>query len=836
MQKLFFKNGNGVEIDLTSGDFGITNWEGFSADGLNIQSQQVPMQDGGVFLDALLEQRELTITLAMNDEGDLERRYRNRRQLIATMNPKAGEGILTYTNDFISKQIHVIPELPVFENHNSNDRGTPKASLTWVACNPYWEDVEETSVIFSYGRQPKIENNGDVSTSLKMLWNSEYVKNPKVINKTTGKRIGLNGEFSGIAEIDTNVGNKSVETTEYKYVLNNCSLPLNNIHCFGESLFVAVGDKGLIVFSTDCESWTIANSGTEQNLYDVTYSRDLEIYLAVGSKGIILKSSNIIDWEYVQGGDTVFDYNSVTYFSDISSFFITGNYAGEVSNVEILKSSDGLNWERVYHDDSYDDYIHLSKILYSTQSNEYIAIGNIKLTSDNGTNWTQQEMSYSLSDLIYIQDLQLFVGVGRDGVIVTSEDCSSWTSRTSGTNNDLNRIIYSEDLQIIVVVGNGIILTSVDAINWNLNNSNFENLLSVAYSKENNIFIATGENFSILESSNGLDWNIIKKGEELSYKGIAYSDTLGLYVAITNGRIGTSEDGKNWTWIQTNYSLSKIVYSQTNRLFVIVGAYGVILTSSDAKNWTPRTSGTDGNLNKIIYVESLNLFVAIGSSSGVTSSDGINWNIRNFSGIGVVYSKKLELLLAMNSNGNVMTSSDGVTWTYHNTNLLNAELRCLEYSETTGIFLAAGFDGRIYKSVNGLTWESISYERYVYYSYLFYSYLIGKFFIVWNNERTYKSKILFSYDGVVWELSEIGVQTELNFGLDIPSRKNTIFVGTDDTVIETQIEGNENIINRLTPDSSLNMELTIGENKMYFSRSEGDMNIILTYRQKYLGV
>ena len=105
MQKLVWRNSNGDEIDLTKAPYGITNWEGFSNTSLNIQSQQVPFQDGGVFLDALMEQRELSVTLAIQDNNNLENRYKYRRELIHILNPKLGEGYLIYTNDFISKRI-----------------------------------------------------------------------------------------------------------------------------------------------------------------------------------------------------------------------------------------------------------------------------------------------------------------------------------------------------------------------------------------------------------------------------------------------------------------------------------------------------------------------------------------------------------------------------------------------------------------------------------------------------------------------------------------------------------------------------------------------------------
>ena len=149
MQKLVWQNSNGDVIDLTSGNYNITNWEGFSNADLNIQSQQVPFQDGGVFLDALIEQRELSVTLAMQDNGNLEERYRMRRELIHALNPKLGEGYLIYTNDFISKRIKCVAQIPLFPTHNSNDSGTPKASLAWTACEPYWEDLEETEAIIN---------------------------------------------------------------------------------------------------------------------------------------------------------------------------------------------------------------------------------------------------------------------------------------------------------------------------------------------------------------------------------------------------------------------------------------------------------------------------------------------------------------------------------------------------------------------------------------------------------------------------------------------------------------------------------------------------------------
>ena len=185
MQKLVFRNPNGEEIDFTGGDFGVTKWEGFSHVDMDVQSQQVPFNDGSVFLDALLSERELNVTVAINDDGDLEKRYRLKRELIHCLNPKLGEGELIYTNDYTSKKIVCVPAIPEFENKNINDRGTLKASCTFTASSPYWEDVEETEVYFDAMNQVTVKNKGDVPCNIKADIIGINAKNPRLKNVTT---------------------------------------------------------------------------------------------------------------------------------------------------------------------------------------------------------------------------------------------------------------------------------------------------------------------------------------------------------------------------------------------------------------------------------------------------------------------------------------------------------------------------------------------------------------------------------------------------------------------------------------------------------------------------
>ena len=58
-----------------------------------------------------------------------------------------------------------------------------------------------------------------------------------------------------------------------------------------------------------------------------------------------------------------------------------------------------------------------------------------------------------------------FVAVGQSGIILTSSDGTTWTSRTSGTSNNLQGVTYGNSTYVTVGDG-GTILTSADGTTW----------------------------------------------------------------------------------------------------------------------------------------------------------------------------------------------------------------------------------------------------------------------------------------------------------------------------------------------------------------------------------
>ena len=798
MQKLIFRNGAGTEIDLTSGNFGITEWEGFSADSLNIQSQQVPFQDGAVFLDALMEQRELSVTVAMQDNNNLEKRYELRRQMISIMNPKLGEGVLIYTNDFLSKQIHVIPQLPVFQNKNSNDSGTPKASCSFTACNPYWEDLEDTEVTFQIGEQPIIKNEGDIPTQIEMDWFTNYVKNGRVTNVTKNQMIQYDGDLIDNLKIDTRIGKKSVIT-------NKISTDLVNI---------GVGYDGCV------------------------YSKNLQLFVMVGVSGVIITSKNGVNWES-QYNTYRYLLSDVTYSEELNLFIAVG------VNGTIVTSEDGITWTSQTSGIS----TQLNKVIYHDVLELFIAVGSsgVILTSSDAISWTAQTsgVSVGLSDVVYSDNL--IVVVGGSGTILSSLDCVTWAAQTSGISVTLSGVEYSDSLEIFIAVGSaGTIVTSEDGENWEVQaNVTDKSLYSIIYSDSLGLFIICGDDGVIEESGNSKEWDIIALSfTDTSIQSIAYSKKLDLFVATsTLGKLAISKDGKEWV-SQTsgiNSILYDVVYSEKLGLFVIVGyIYNIptIITSPDGINWTQQTISISNNieLRGITYSEQLNLFVIVGTQGTIlTSSDGINWTSRT-SGVSVTlskvcYSDNLEMFCAVGLNGTIITSEDSITWTTQ-TSGVTEHLYGITYSEEKKIFCTVGNNGTILTSVDGIEWQSRKSGLTTVINRVAYSPKDNAFVAVGG-----LGNVVISFnDGQTWD--SYLFNTRLSYYTVIYSSKLELYlIGGDSGFISNFVFSlAENRIQYLSADSDIGMNLAIGDNKFRINKSDGNMVVRVKYRQKYIGV
>jgi hypothetical protein len=240
-------------------------------------------------------------------------------------------------------------------------------------------------------------------------------------------------------------------------------------------------------------------------------------------------------------------------------------------------------------------------------------------------------------------------------------------------------------------------------------------------------------------SKNSEEWS---KTPGLNMRANSVACGKGSIVIVgDSGKIITSTDGKNYTdrTSGTTANLNFVIFADSR--FVAAGTAGTILTSTDGIEWEAGISGTAANLKCITYGDSQ--FVAVGSGSLLTSTDGVQWvnkSVENNMDINsIAIGNGIFVAAAFDA---MYTSSDGIVWkqtlppTCHS-------LKFVLYA--AGTFMVVGEWGQLYTSTDGITWMNNSSPGEIYCWYYSAAYGNGVYVVV-----GYGRIILSSPDANSW--------------------------------------------------------------------------------------
>ena len=292
-------------------------------------------------------------------------------------------------------------------------------------------------------------------------------------------------QSGSFTEIDTTADDDddTTTTTRTYYDLNGIT--------FGNNTFVAVGERGTVRYSSDNgSSWDNGTSGTTRELYEIAFGSNS--FVAVGERGRHSYSSN-----------------------------------------------NGTSWDN----GTWSDTDHVTGVEFG--NNIFIGSSSTNLTksTDNGANWNLIGAGLKVYDVAFGNSM--FLACGAEGAIVTTSDNgSSWTTRTSGASTSTLYGITFGNNQFFSVGSNGKLIKSINnGSSWSTVDSTVtKSLYSIVFG--NSTFVAVGYRTVIVSTDNGSTFTIMEN--RYTFNDVAYGN--GVFVAVGDDEnIYTSTDGDDWT-------------------------------------------------------------------------------------------------------------------------------------------------------------------------------------------------------------------------------------------------------------------------------------------------
>jgi len=519
---------------------------------------------------------------------------------------------------------------------------------------------------------------------------------------------------------------------------------------YGGGQFVAVGDNGTIVSSSDGYHWTNQTSGISTPLRAIAYA--LGEFAAVGDGGVILVSPNAVNWQQippvttntlraVAGANTQIGLGLPQFLAvGDSGAAVAGNYntswfltASGTSNALY-----GVTWEQDWYYTVVgangtviemegagthlvpQSRVGTSNILYAVATDgngQYVAGGLLYANSIDSMNIGPDEILYSEPphfDRIWANE-EWANGVGSLPPFQTLWYLSEFFIMTGfawGPNGFVGVGYTGEGLEYHPAV----VMTSTNGSNWiELPSTTCEDGLN-AVTYGNGLYVAVGDFGSIVISTDTTHWTAVTPDRRGFIVAMACNTNLCIAsaesvwyswgfpdfstIVSTNGLHGTVS-GYGPIFYSDNFpgfaSITSLACSSTN--FVGVCSAGVV-TTSDGINWITNAISSN-SLSGVNYANGQ--YFAVGNNGSIYSSaDGQNWSDCSINSSGTLYATAFGNGTYLTAGTVVASSLDGLTWALASTNP-PAVVSKLVFGD--GLFVGASYSGKILCSSNGITWQ-----------------------------------------------------------------------------------------------------------------------------------
>jgi uncharacterized delta-60 repeat protein len=351
-------------------------------------------------------------------------------------------------------------------------------------------------------------------------------------------------------------------------------------------------------------------------------------------------------------------------------------------------------------------------------ANNRFVIGGVRgtlLTSTDGTTWSAGNLTGTNNIAAFAYGNNTYAAIGTLGALYYSADGQNWEptyQRPTAAQGVMNEVVFG--LGRFVAVGTeGLVGTSTDGRAWTFTTipgytgGSFGGLVL----DEDTYYVLTSTN-KVLTSTDGTTWTEFSTlPTALNSLALSTAPEGGAVAVGPQGRIYTTADGVTWTQRTSGTTEEFIRVRYLNNQYIATGTFGALATSPDGVAWTLRNSGTQSHLWSIDYGAGRYVITGQAGNNGrniVTSTDGITWT-SSITGpyqathlLGVEYANGITV--AVGNGGAIVTSADLTTWTQR-TSGTSGNLSDVTYA--LGKFVAiSSSNGAVLTSTDGITWST----------------------------------------------------------------------------------------------------------------------------------
>jgi hypothetical protein len=439
---------------------------------------------------------------------------------------------------------------------------------------------------------------------------------------------------------------------------------------YGGGKFVAVGtdtlygQRGCVLTSTNGRHWQESSSGTNAPLRTVAFNG--EKYVALGSDTYVATSPDGIAWSW-----------TALHFSLYGFVAMAGGPGRFVAaNGNIYTSVDGTSWNAVGSPPG----VGFDSLAY--QEGVFVAGGGSGLArSTNGMSWTLVPGQVGTVGIVD----GVFGLMNRGPTLATSMDGQTWNPPLASSSLFAFHAI-AEHNGVLVTLGDwGSNMISADGLRWAPGYLGASNAFSDAISAGGLLVAAGGR--VIATSLDATNWTTHSLGTNDVIRFLAHGN--GTFVGVGSS-LFTSPDASTWT--RRNISASPFQNIAFGNGFFIASGYYNLYISTDGVNWTVRPPIVVGSSARVWFGNGR--FVSTTLAGIYVSTDGTNW-VRATTPPG--YNPPLTAaaagptgFIAVGIQGTVMTSPDGMAWTWQDTRFFNTFSRAL-YAKNSFTIVGAPF-------------------------------------------------------------------------------------------------------------------------------------------------